>query len=99
MSLIGPRPGLEYQLKKYTPRQKQRLEVLPGLTGWAQVNGRNSISWDERIRYDVQYVKELSFLKDVQIVFKTFKTVLLRENLIASRDYFKDEPEKTREAR
>jgi len=90
MSLIGPRPGLEYQVRKYTPFQKQRLEVLPGITGWAQVNGRNSISWDERIRYDVQYVKELSFWTDVQIVLKTFKTVLFRENLIAARDYFKD---------
>ena len=99
MSLIGPRPGLEYQIKKYTPLQKQRLEVLPGLTGWAQVNGRNSISWDERIRCDVQYVDELSFLKDARIVLKTFKTVLFRENLIAAKDYFADESEKTREAR
>lgn len=99
MSLIGPRPGLEYQVKKYTPFQKQRLEILPGMTGWAQVNGRNSISWDDRIRCDVQYIKELSFLKDVQILLKTFKTVLFRKNLIAARDYFKDESEKTREAR
>jgi len=63
------------------------------------VNGRNSISWDERIRYDVQYVKELSFLTDVKIVLNTFKTVLFRENLIAARDYFKDKSEKAREAR
>ena len=70
-----------------------------GITGWAQVNGRNSISWDERIRYDVQYVKELSFLTDVQIALKTFKAVLFRKHLIAAKDYFKEKTEKAREAR
>jgi len=99
MSLVGPRPGLEYQVREYTPFQKQRLDILPGITGWAQVNGRNSISWDERIGYDVQYVEELSFLRDVQIVLKTFKAVLFRKHLIAAKDYFKEKTEKAREAR
>jgi len=90
MSLVGPRPGLKFQVLQYTRSQRRRLEVQPGMTGWAQVNGRNSISWDERIRYDVHYVEHLSLLMDVRILLKTFKTVLFRENLIAAKAYFKD---------
>ena len=68
MSLIGPRPGLAYQVKEYTPFQRRRLTVLPGISGWAQVNGRNAITWDERITRDVEYVERLSFTMDLDLV-------------------------------
>ena len=71
MSLIGPRPTLRYQVEKYTPRQRRRLEVLPGITGWAQIHGRASLSWDERIELDVWYVEHRSRLTDLLILFRT----------------------------
>jgi lipopolysaccharide/colanic/teichoic acid biosynthesis glycosyltransferase len=89
MSLIGPRPGLAYQVEKYTPFQRRRLTVLPGISGWAQVNGRNAIAWDERIARDVEYVQQLSFAMDVRILLRTLRAVLAADNLIADRDYFK----------
>ena len=89
MSLIGPRPGLAYQVKEYTPFQRRRLTVLPGISGWAQVNGRNAITWDERITRDVEYVERLSFTMDLQILFRTVGAVLKSESLIAEKDYFK----------
>jgi lipopolysaccharide/colanic/teichoic acid biosynthesis glycosyltransferase len=89
MSLIGPRPGLAYQVQKYTPFQRRRLTVLPGISGWAQVNGRNAIAWDERIARDVEYVERLSFAMDVRILLRTLRAVLAADNLIAERDYFK----------
>ena len=89
MSLIGPRPGLAYQVKEYTPFQRRRLTVLPGISGWAQVNGRNAITWDERITRDVEYVERLSFTMDLQILFRTFGAVLKSNSLIAEKDYFK----------
>lgn len=88
MSLVGPRPGLAWQVSRYSPFQAQRLAVLPGITGWAQVNGRNSIAWEERIRYDVEYLSKVSFLFDLKIMIKTVKTILFRENLFAEKDYF-----------
>jgi undecaprenyl phosphate N,N'-diacetylbacillosamine 1-phosphate transferase len=90
MSLIGPRPGLDYQYRQYTPVQRKRLDVLPGITGWAQVNGRNSIPWDRRIELDVEYVDNLSFLLDLRILSRTLRTVLRREDMIAHKDYFKE---------
>jgi lipopolysaccharide/colanic/teichoic acid biosynthesis glycosyltransferase len=90
MSLIGPRPGLEYQAKQYTAEQRRRLTIRPGLTGWAQVNGRNSITWDERIRRDLEYIDGLSFVLDLRIVLRTFGAVLRRDSLIAQKDYFKE---------
>jgi lipopolysaccharide/colanic/teichoic acid biosynthesis glycosyltransferase len=89
MSLIGPRPGLAYQVKEYTPFQRRRLTVLPGISGWAQVNGRNAISWDERITRDVEYVERLSFTMDLRILFRTVGAVLKSNSLIAEKDYFK----------
>ena len=71
MSLIGPRPTLRYQVEKYTERQRRRLEVLPGITGWAQIHGRASLSWDERIELDVWYVDHRSPLTDLLILLRT----------------------------
>jgi lipopolysaccharide/colanic/teichoic acid biosynthesis glycosyltransferase len=71
MSVIGPRPTLRYQVERYTPRQRRRLEVKPGITGWAQVHGRATLPWDERIELDVWYVEHRSPALDVKILAKT----------------------------
>jgi len=71
MSVVGPRPTLRYQVDSYTDRQRRRLEVKPGLTGWAQVNGRASLPWDERIELDVWYVEHRSFRLDLRILART----------------------------
>lgn len=76
MSLIGPRPTLPEQVAQYTPRQRGRLDIRPGLTGWAQVNGRNSISWPERIELDLHYIEHRSLALDLQIVWRTVLTLL-----------------------
>ena len=71
MSLIGPRPTLAYQVERYTDRQRRRLEVKPGLTGWAQIHGRAALPWDERIELDVWYVDHRSPLVDLRILLRT----------------------------
>jgi lipopolysaccharide/colanic/teichoic acid biosynthesis glycosyltransferase len=71
MSLIGPRPTLSYQVEQYTPRQRRRLEVKPGLTGWAQIHGRAALPWDERIELDVWYVENRSPWLDLKILART----------------------------
>ena len=71
MSLVGPRPTLRYQVERYTPRQRRRLEVLPGITGWAQIHGRAALSWDDRIELDVWYVEHRSPLTDLLILLRT----------------------------
>ena len=71
MSLIGPRPTLRYQVERYTPRQRRRLEVKPGITGWAQIHGRARLPWDERIELDVWYVEHRSPLVDLKILLRT----------------------------
>jgi lipopolysaccharide/colanic/teichoic acid biosynthesis glycosyltransferase len=71
MSLIGPRPTLRYQVEKYTDRQRRRLEVKPGITGWAQIHGRAALPWEERIELDVWYVEHRSPLLDVKILLRT----------------------------
>lgn len=76
MSLVGPRPTLRYQVERYDADQRRRLDVRPGLTGLAQVSGRNSLSWDEKIRLDVEYVDRASFLLDLKIILRTFGVVL-----------------------
>ena len=81
MSMIGPRPLWEHYLPLYNEFQKQRHNVKPGITGWAQINGRNSISWEEKFELDVWYVKNISFKTDMQILFKTVKKVLIREGI------------------
>lgn len=81
MSLIGPRPLLINYLPLYSETQKRRHEVKPGITGWAQVNGRNAISWNKKFEYDVWYVDHLSFLLDCKIVWRTIKKVIIREGI------------------
>mgnify|MGYP006286179313 CR=1 FL=1 len=81
MSLIGPRPLLVRYLDRYTPEQARRHEVRPGITGWAQVNGRNAISWEEKFRLDVWYVDNLSFALDLKILWLTVQKVLRREGI------------------
>ena len=71
MSVIGPRPTLRYQVERYSDRQRRRLEVLPGITGWAQIHGRASLSWDERIELDVWYVEHRSPRVDLKILLRT----------------------------
>jgi lipopolysaccharide/colanic/teichoic acid biosynthesis glycosyltransferase len=71
MSLIGPRPTLAYQVERYTPRQRRRLEVKPGITGWAQIHGRARLPWEERIELDVWYVEHRSPLVDLKILLRT----------------------------
>jgi lipopolysaccharide/colanic/teichoic acid biosynthesis glycosyltransferase len=71
MSLIGPRPTLSYQVERYTPRQRRRLEVKPGITGWAQIHGRARLPWDERIELDVWYVEHRSPWVDLKILLRT----------------------------
>ncbi len=84
MSLIGPRPLLPEYLPLYSNEQKKRHNVKPGITGWAQVNGRNAISWQQKFEYDVWYVRHLSFKLDVKIVIKTIKKVVKSEGVNAS---------------
>jgi lipopolysaccharide/colanic/teichoic acid biosynthesis glycosyltransferase len=81
MSLVGPRPTLAYQVEQYSERQRRRLEVKPGLTGWAQVNGRASLSWPERIELDVWYVEHRSLALDLRILLRTV-SVLLRPGVV-----------------
>ena len=81
MSLIGPRPLLPEYLPLYSPEQSRRHEVRPGITGWAQVNGRNVISWTKRFELDVWYVDNMSFLLDIKIFFLTIKKVFIREGI------------------
>ena len=81
MSIVGPRPLLTEYLPLYNEHQRRRHEVRPGLTGWAQVNGRNAIGWEEKFNYDVEYVNNLSFFLDVKIIFLTIMKVLKREGI------------------
>ncbi|SOC80311.1 Sugar transferase involved in LPS biosynthesis (colanic, teichoic acid) [Salinimicrobium sediminis] len=81
MSLVGPRPLLPEYLKIYTPRQHKRHLVKPGITGWAQVNGRNAISWNKKLELDVWYVENLSFLLDIKILWLTFLKVVKSEGV------------------
>lgn len=83
MSLVGPRPLLIQYLDRYTPEQARRHEVKPGLTGWAQVNGRNAISWEEKFKLDVWYVDHQSLLLDLKIIVLTIKKVFQREGISA----------------
>ncbi|MTW00507.1 sugar transferase [Pseudoduganella ginsengisoli] len=82
MSLIGPRPLLMSYLPLYTPEQMRRHNVRPGISGWAQVNGRCAVSWEEKFRLDIWYVDNQSFWLDVKIFFLTIKKVLIRQNVV-----------------
>ena len=81
MSLVGPRPLLVEYLSRYSKEQARRHQVRPGITGWAQVNGRNAISWEEKFKYDVEYVDSCSFLLDIRIIFLTMKKVFFKEGI------------------
>lgn len=83
MSLVGPRPLLMQYVPLYSPTQARRHEVRPGITGWAQVNGRNALSWDEKFAHDVWYVDHRSFLLDLKILFMTAGKVLRRDGISA----------------
>lgn len=81
MSIVGPRPLLMQYLERYSEEQAKRHLVKPGITGWAQVNGRNGITWEQKFKLDLYYVENLSFSLDVKILFMTIKNVLLRKNV------------------
>lgn len=83
MSLVGPRPLLIEYLPLYSEEQKKRHNVLPGITGWAQINGRNAITWEQKFKYDVFYTKNISLLLDIKIVCLTIKQVLIRDGISA----------------
>ena len=84
MSFVGPRPLLEEYLPLYNEKQKRRHDVKPGITGWAQVNGRNAISWEQKFDYDVWYVDNQSFLLDIKILWLTFLKVVKRSDISSS---------------
>lgn len=84
MSLIGPRPLLVEYLPLYNNEQRKRHLVQPGITGWAQVNGRNAISWEDKFRFDIYYTEKISFSLDLKIVFLTIKKVLMSEDINSS---------------
>lgn len=88
MSVVGPRPLLVQYLSRYNEKQARRHEVRPGFTGYAQVHGRNAISWDEKFEYDVQYVDHVTFLGDWRIIFQTIGTVLKREGINLETEEF-----------
>lgn len=81
MSLVGPRPLLMEYLERYTPEQARRHEVMPGISGWAQVNGRNALTWDEKFKFDVWYVDHMSFRLDLKILAMTFWKVITGEGI------------------
>ena len=91
MSLVGPRPLLMRYLERYNSEQSRRHDVLPGITGWAQIHGRNDLAWEEKFRLDVWYVDHYSFKLDVYIIAKTFWKVFRREGI--SRDGHFSSPE------
>lgn len=81
MSIVGPRPLLVKYLPLYNEHQKHRHDARPGFTGWAQCNGRNALSWEEKFDLDIYYVKHLTFILDLSVIFKTIKIVFLREGI------------------
>lgn len=83
MSIVGPRPLLVAYLPYYTEREKHRHDVRPGLTGWAQVNGRNALKWEEKFAYDLEYVENISLKMDLKVLFTTVKKVLRRSDVIS----------------
>ena len=86
MSLVGPRPLLFKYIPLYSKEQKRRHEVKPGITGWAQVNGRNTISWTKKFEYDVYYVNNISFLLDLKIIWLTLMKVIKKEGVNQTKD-------------
>ena len=81
MSIVGPRPSLPYQADNYTERQHGRFKMRPGITGWAQVNGRNELTWTEKIEYDLEYIENYSLWFDIKILFRTVTVVFKHEGI------------------
>ena len=86
MSLVGPRPLLVEYLLKYTKEEKRRHEVRPGITGFAQVNGRNNTTWEDRFKNDIYYVENISFLLDLRIIIKTILKVIKKSDINQSEN-------------
>ena len=86
MSFVGPRPTLPYQAERYNERQKRRHEMRPGITGWAQVNGRNDLTWSEKLEYDVEYIEKFSLWFDIKIMFKTVGVVFKQDGIAFTKD-------------
>ncbi len=86
ISLVGPRPALPHQVEKYSKREKRRLEFKPGITGWALINGRNKLSWPERIKLDIWYIDHWSLWLDLEILFKTVWVVIFKREGIYGKD-------------
>lgn len=86
MSFVGPRPTLPYQSERYNERQKKRHDMRPGITGWAQVNGRNELTWSEKLEYDVEYIEKFSLLFDIKILFKTVAVVLKQDGIAFTKN-------------
>ncbi|MBM3285920.1 MAG: sugar transferase [Candidatus Eisenbacteria bacterium] len=98
MSVVGPRPGLRYQVEQYDEEQKGRLLVRPGITGWAQIKGRGAIRWPERIRLDLEYVARLSLWMDLSIILRTAPLLLSGADQISDIDYWKTKQREREEA-
>ena len=86
MSFVGPRPTLPYQVERYSEHQRKRLNMRPGITGWAQVNGRNDITWGEKIEYDVEYIENFSLWFDIKVLFKTVAVVFKQDGIAFTKD-------------
>ena len=99
MSLIGPRPLLVQYLPYYTEEERHRHDVRPGLSGLAQVNGRNLVKWDQRLAYDIEYVNHITFLGDLKIIFKTIKKVFAKEDIAVDTDVVETFLDQERSAR
>lgn len=94
MSLIGPRPGLRYQVEQYDARQRQRLLLRPGITGWAQIHGRNAIPWDRRIQLDLEYLEKCSLKTDLYILLRTPAVILGGQDHIAAADFWREKAQR-----
>ena len=87
MSIVGPRPLLVEYLPYYTKTEKKRHQILPGLTGLAQVNGRNTLTWEEKFRYDITYVENITLWNDIKIIFKTVEKVFKRSDILVGKEF------------
>jgi len=87
MSLIGPRPLLVQYLPYYSEDERKRHIIRPGLTGWAQVNGRNALTWEQKFNYDIEYIEHCSFVLDIKIIFLTIKKIFLRSDILVGTQH------------
>ena len=92
MSLVGPRPTLQEQVKRYSKEHRRRLEMKPGMTGWALINGRNKLTWPEKIKLDIWYIDYWSIWLDLKILFKTFWIVIIKREGVYSNSNFNNMP-------